>query len=128
MIGKYRTETSHEGILMYVLTFSDTSSFLLQEQNWRFRRRIHVSTVSQQTPYFRNCDVNKQTWKKVSTRNSGTRIELTPLERSWSNLQWVCIKLRCDTRFQRAFTACSCIFKVITLVWANQHNLFENAC
>jgi len=34
-------------------------------------------------------------------------------------------KLRCDSRFQHAFTACSCIFKVITLVWANQRNYFE---
>jgi len=28
---------------------------------------------------------------------------------------------------QRAFTACSCVFKEITLVWANQGNYFENA-
>jgi len=26
------------------------------------------------------------------------------------------LKLSCDSRFQRAFTACSCVFKVITLV------------
>jgi len=32
-------------------------------------------------------------------------------------------KLRCNTRFQRAFTARICVFKVITLVWANQRNL-----
>jgi len=38
-----------------------------------------------------------------------------------------CIKLSCDSRFQRAFTPCSCVFKVITLVWANQGNYFENA-
>jgi hypothetical protein len=37
------------------------------------------------------------------------------------------VKLRCDSRFQRAFTACSCVFKVINLVWANQGNYFENA-
>ncbi len=36
------------------------------------------------------------------------------------------LKLHCDTRFQRAFTACVCFFKVITLVWANQRNYFEN--
>jgi len=36
------------------------------------------------------------------------------------------LKLSCDSRFQRAFTACCCIFKVITLVWANQGNYFEN--
>ncbi len=37
------------------------------------------------------------------------------------------IKLHCDTRFQSAFTACSCVFKVIALVWTNQRNHFENA-
>jgi len=37
------------------------------------------------------------------------------------------LKLSCDSRFQRAFTACSCVFKVIALVWANQRNFFENA-
>ncbi len=26
------------------------------------------------------------------------------------------VKLSCDSRFQRAFTACSCVFKAITLV------------
>ncbi len=26
------------------------------------------------------------------------------------------LKLRCDTLFQRAFTACGCVFKIITLV------------
>jgi len=37
------------------------------------------------------------------------------------------IKLSCDSRFQRAFTAYVCFFKVITLIWANQGNYFENA-
>jgi len=37
------------------------------------------------------------------------------------------VKLRCDSRFQRAFTACSCVFKVITLIGSNQGNYFENA-
>ncbi len=36
------------------------------------------------------------------------------------------LKLHCDTRFQRAFTSCSCVFKVITLVEANQRNFFES--
>jgi len=36
-------------------------------------------------------------------------------------------KLDCDSRFQRAFIACSCVLKVSTLVWANQRNYFENA-
>ncbi len=37
------------------------------------------------------------------------------------------VKLSCDSRFQRVFTACICVFKVITLVGSNQHNYFENA-
>ncbi len=36
-------------------------------------------------------------------------------------------KLSCDRRFQRAFTTCVCIFKVITLVVSNQRYYFENA-
>ncbi len=36
------------------------------------------------------------------------------------------LKLRCDERFTHAFTACSCVFKVITLVGLNQGNFFEN--
>jgi len=37
------------------------------------------------------------------------------------------IKLRCDSRFQRALTACSCVFKVYTLIGSNQGKYFENA-
>ncbi len=37
------------------------------------------------------------------------------------------LKLSCDCRFQHAFTACSCVLKVISFVWANQGNFFENA-
>jgi len=36
------------------------------------------------------------------------------------------LKLSCDSLFQRAFTACCCAFKVITLVWANHSNYIEN--
>jgi len=35
--------------------------------------------------------------------------------------------LSCDSRFRRAFTACVCVFKVITLVGSSQRNYFENA-
>jgi len=43
-------------------------------------------------------------------------------------LLYLCsIKLSCDSRFQRAFTACVCVFKEITLVGSNQRNYFENA-
>jgi len=37
------------------------------------------------------------------------------------------LKLSCDNRFQGAFAACSCVFKVITLVGSNQGNYIENA-
>ncbi len=37
------------------------------------------------------------------------------------------LKLSCDSRFQRPFTACVFVFEVITLVCANQGNFFENA-
>jgi len=37
------------------------------------------------------------------------------------------LKISCDSRFQRAFTACVCVFKVITLVGLSQRNYFENA-
>jgi len=44
-----------------------------------------------------------------------------------SSTKWISIlKLRCNSRFQRAFTVCNCIFKVITLVGSNQGNYFEN--
>ena len=36
------------------------------------------------------------------------------------------LKLRCDSHFQRAFTACSCAFKVIVLIGSNQGNYFIN--
>ncbi len=37
------------------------------------------------------------------------------------------LQLRCDERFTHAFTACNCVFKVITMVGSNQGNYFENA-
>ncbi len=37
------------------------------------------------------------------------------------------LTLRCDERFTQAFTACSCVFKVITLVSSNKGNYFQNA-
>ncbi len=37
------------------------------------------------------------------------------------------IKLRCDEHFTHAFTARSCVFKVILLVGSNQDNKFEIA-
>jgi hypothetical protein len=33
---------------------------------------------------------------------------------------------RCDSHFEQAFTACSCVFKVITLIGSNQGNYFKN--
>jgi hypothetical protein len=35
------------------------------------------------------------------------------------------VRLRCDTRFKRRFTACSCVFKVITLVWPTNAIYFQ---
>ena len=37
------------------------------------------------------------------------------------------LKAHCDTRFQQAFTAFICVFKVITLVGSKQRNYFGNA-
>jgi hypothetical protein len=37
------------------------------------------------------------------------------------------LKLSCDSHFQRAFAACVCVFKEITLVSSSQRNYFENA-
>jgi len=37
------------------------------------------------------------------------------------------LNLRCDTRFQNAFTICGWVFKVSTLVSAKQRTYFENA-
>ncbi len=50
-----------------------------------------------------------------------TLMKLT-LELNFINI----LKLRCDERFTHAFTACSCVFKEITLVGSNQGNYFEN--
>jgi len=35
------------------------------------------------------------------------------------------VKLHCNTRFQRAFTACGCVFKVINLVLSKQRNYWK---
>jgi hypothetical protein len=45
-------------------------------------------------------------------------------------MQNASFKLSCDSRFQRAFTACSCVLKEITLVGSNQGSYFvnETAC
>jgi len=39
---------------------------------------------------------------------------------------YLIFNLRYDSRFQHASTACSCVFKEITLVWANQGTYFKN--
>ena len=39
----------------------------------------------------------------------------------------VTLKARCDTRFQRAFSACICVFKDNKLIGSNQGSYFENA-
>jgi len=45
----------------------------------------------------------------------------------WWNWHLKRVKLSCESCFQRGFTACSCVFKVITLALANQRNFFDNA-
>jgi len=42
-------------------------------------------------------------------------------------IEKVTLKLSCDSRLQRAFTACIGVFEVITLVGSNQRNYSENA-
>ncbi len=42
-------------------------------------------------------------------------------------MQLSSLKLSCDNHFQRAFSACVCIFKVFTLVGSSQRNYIENA-
>jgi len=37
------------------------------------------------------------------------------------------LKLCCNMRFQHVFTACGCVFKVITLFLSSQSNYFKNA-
>jgi hypothetical protein len=41
--------------------------------------------------------------------------------------QFLLLKLRCKERFTHAITACSCVFKELTLVGSDQGNYFENA-
>ncbi len=36
------------------------------------------------------------------------------------------LKLSCNSRFLHAFTACICVFKVITFVGSSQRDYFEN--
>ncbi len=55
------------------------------------------------------------------------KIRITTLRNQAERKTTNTLKLSCDSRFQRAFNACSCAFKVITLVWDNQGNYFENA-
>ena len=37
------------------------------------------------------------------------------------------VEARCHMRFQHAFTACFCVFKVVTLIGSNHHNFCQNA-
>jgi len=57
-------------------------------------------------------------------REEGTLASRAKLERLKQKTK---LKLSCNSRFQRAFTACNCVFKVITLAGSNQGNYFANA-
>ena len=82
-----------------------------------------------ENPYFYNSKIDKQRLQRSFTFfNNFERFRpslktMTTLSSQKLN----CDHRRCDSRFQRAFTVCCCVFKVITLVWANQGNFFENA-
>ncbi len=53
-------------------------------------------------------------------------LSLYSFTRSSKMIKWI-VKLHCDSHFQRAFTSCTFVFKVITLIGSNQGNCFENA-
>jgi hypothetical protein len=68
------------------------------------------------------------------SRRSTLSSEILTSKRIWQNThanEWSLSLsrsvLRCDTRFQRAFTACGYVFNIITMVWTNQCNYFKNA-
>ncbi len=71
--------------------------------------------------------VNNKLWRHIfpPSFSLGFYVKQLSLKILMSISLW--FKLRCNNRFRRAFTACICIFKVITLVWGNQYNYFENA-
>ncbi len=69
------------------------------------------------------CLALKLFWRK----NFGSKAACKMLVKLTTVYTWIKLKLSCDSRFQRAFTACVFVFEVITLVWTNQGNFFENA-
>jgi len=84
---------------------------------WRQQQHQHQH---QQTSIFYN---------KLAHMKAQCPLILQNLESRKSRFQFIkwWLKLSCDSRFQREFTECCWVFKVITLVWANQGNYFENA-
>jgi hypothetical protein len=57
--------------------------------------------------------------RKLSNLKSNNKVlEISVKVEKTGNIseQGLTLKLRCDTRFQRVFTACGYVFKVITLV------------
>jgi hypothetical protein len=72
--------------------------------------------------------VSADTFTALVIPNRGAAAHKGAMSCGKVRLQWLqFLKLSCDSRFQRMFTACGCVFKVILLVVSNQGNYFENA-
>jgi len=59
----------------------------------------------------KNTTCFKSGQKKLENNHLTSKVKV----RQNMKIIFLTLKLRCDTRFQRAFTACICVFKVITL-------------
>jgi hypothetical protein len=113
---------------------SDVKRFL--KENWAPRCQFHQRKTREFFVWtsFLYVRVTRKKLPKRYSYEKSVRITLmkltkgrpkrktSPTNEAW----WVNIKLSCDSRFQHVFTACSCDFKVITLVGSNQDNYFEN--
>ena len=64
-------------------------------------------------------------YSKQDRNHNRSTVNLPP--NRFLNGHCLCQQIFLHLHFQRAFTACICVLKIITLVWANQNNFFENA-
>ncbi len=89
-----------------------------------FRMRLlHCIAIFYYLPWFCSIKVSNKILQRYAENAWGNQM----CKRAFSLEFFYTLKLRCDSLFQRAFTACSCVFKVIMLAWADQGNYFENA-
>jgi len=97
---------------------------------WRSYKKFARLTLMKLTPGFIELHViafsKKLRWL-AQTKVITLKTQLHAVNACWKRLSQLSLKLRCDTSFQHAFTARGYVFKVITLVWTNQRNYFENA-